>query len=93
MTILIGKCSNCIEEGILVPVYQEVVSLATLMAVHQPIEQKVHPVLDFKLLNSHVSSHTGSSVICATIPYGVGGRWERTSHCWIFVRPILTVSC
>jgi len=36
-----------------------------LMAIWQPNKGKVRPVLDFRCLNDYVSSHSGSSVVCA----------------------------
>ena len=36
-----------------------------LMAVVQANKGKVRPVLDYRELNDHVSSHTSESVICA----------------------------
>ena len=35
-----------------------------LMAVYHPIKNKVRPVLDFRHINSYVSSHTGESSVC-----------------------------
>ena len=34
------------------------------MAVMQSSKHKVRPVLDYRELNEHVSSHTGESVVC-----------------------------
>lgn len=39
--------------------------IVPLMAVVQPRKNNVRPVLDFRELNSFVSSHTGSSVVCS----------------------------
>ena len=58
-----------IEEGILQPVPQDepVTSVLPLMAVVQPNKRKVRPVLDFRQLNAHVSSHSR-------------GAWQQTSR-------------
>ena len=60
------EVESWVQEGILVPVPEgeAVSSVIPLMAVKQANKQKVRPVLDFKQLNSFVSSHTGSSAIC-----------------------------
>lgn len=39
--------------------------LIPLMAVVQANKEKVRPVLDFRELNEHVSSHTGQAVVCS----------------------------
>lgn len=54
-----------IAEGILIPYDGEVGAVLPLMAVSQPQKCKVRPVLDYRLLNEHVSSHTADSLVCA----------------------------
>ena len=55
-----------IKEGILVPVPEGalVESVVPLMAVEQTNKGKFRPVLDYKALNTFISSHTGGSVVC-----------------------------
>ena len=47
-----------IEEGILVPWEGKVQGVLPLMAVSQPIKNKIRPILDYRELNEHVACHT-----------------------------------
>jgi ribonuclease HI len=60
------ELQSWIDEGILQPVADDDTtrSLVPLMAVQQLNKGKVRPVLDFRALNQHVSSHSGASDIC-----------------------------
>ena len=60
-----------VEKGYLQPFSGAHDGLIPLMAVVQPSKEKVRPVLDFRELNQHVSSHTGQSVVCS-----------ETIRCW-----------
>lgn len=60
-----NEVQSWIKEGILVPVGDEQVdTVLPLMAVEQINKGKVRPVLDYRRLNEHVSSHPGSSQVC-----------------------------
>ena len=66
-----------IKEGWLVPYNAEVHGAARglipLMAVQQPHQGKVRPVLDYRELNGHVLAHTADADVCATQLR----RWRR----------------
>lgn len=53
-----------VKEGWLVPFKGESRGIVPLMAVVQENKDKIRPVMDFRELNSYVSSHTGQSVVC-----------------------------
>lgn len=67
-----------IKEGILEPVPPGVFikSVLPLMAVEQASKGKVRPVLDFRQLNYHVSSHSGGSVVCDETVR----KWRKEGH-------------
>jgi ribonuclease HI len=53
-----------ITQGWLKPYTGPYKCLIPLLAVMQSSKHKVRPVLDYRELNEHVSSHTGESVVC-----------------------------
>lgn len=68
-----------IKEGILLPWKEEVeIGIIPLMAVEQPTKGKIRPVLDFRELNVHVSSHTGDEItdVCNEILRD----WRQTTN-------------
>ena len=64
--VLTWELLTWIDEGILLPVpeSEKVSSLLPTMVIQQVRKNKLYPVLDFKQLNEHVSSHSGGSAIC-----------------------------
>lgn len=59
-----AEVQEWINAGWLRPYSGEYEGLIPLMAVTQPNKEKVRPVLDFRELNQHISSHTANSEVC-----------------------------
>jgi hypothetical protein len=59
-----AEVEEWIREGWLQPYSGDCKAVLPLMAVVQQNKNKVRPVLDYREVNQHVSSHTGESVVC-----------------------------
>ena len=60
-----AEVTEWINKGWLRPHVGDVDGIVPLMAVVQANKGKVRPVMDFRELNQHVESHTGTSNVCA----------------------------
>ena len=60
------EINEWIDKGWLVPAgpQDKAKAVIPLMAVYHPLKDKVRPVLDYRNLNSYISSHTGQSAVC-----------------------------
>jgi hypothetical protein len=70
------EVQDWIDQGWLKPYTGSYKCLIPLMAVLQANKSKVRPVLDYRELNEHVSSHTGESVVCGEKLR----KWRRMGH-------------
>ena len=59
-----AEVEEWISQGWLMPYYGEYDGLIPLMAVVQRNKSKVRPVMDYREVNTYITSHTGDSSVC-----------------------------
>ena len=59
-----GEIQQWIRDGWLTPYNGVVKGVLPLLAVEQKNKEKVRPVLDYRVLNTHISSHTAEADVC-----------------------------